>query len=79
MSSGVWAASFKGVVDFLCSEVRERPIDRYAEALIQSHYACLCVQALPYVALLIVMLFFIYAVIGMQVSIVNNANVEFFN
>ena len=26
-------------------------------------------QALPYVALLIVMLFFIYAVIGMQVSI----------
>jgi len=26
------------------------------------------VQALPYVALLIVMLFFIYAVIGMQVS-----------
>lgn len=27
----------------------------------------LCSQALPYVALLIVMLFFIYAVIGMQV------------
>lgn len=27
-----------------------------------------CLQALPYVALLIVMLFFIYAVIGMQVS-----------
>ena len=27
-----------------------------------------CVQALPYVALLIVMLFFIYAVIGMQVG-----------
>ena len=28
-----------------------------------------CTQALPYVALLIVMLFFIFAVIGMQVSI----------
>jgi len=28
-----------------------------------------CLQALPYVALLIVMLFFIYAVIGMQVHI----------
>ena len=27
------------------------------------------VQALPYVALLIVMLFFIYAVIGMQVGV----------
>jgi hypothetical protein len=27
-------------------------------------------QALPYVALLIVMLFFIYAVIGMQVNII---------
>lgn len=30
-------------------------------------------QALPYVALLIVMLFFIYAVIGMQVSHRNDA------
>ena len=29
--------------------------------------ACLLLQALPYVALLIVMMFFIYAVIGMQV------------
>lgn len=29
---------------------------------------CSPLQALPYVALLIVMLFFIYAVIGMQVS-----------
>ncbi len=28
----------------------------------------LCLQALPHVALLIVMLFFIYAVIGMQVQ-----------
>lgn len=28
----------------------------------------LCLQALPHVALLIVMLFFIYAVIGMQVE-----------
>lgn len=30
-------------------------------------------QALPHVALLIVMLFFIYAVIGMQVRILRNA------
>lgn len=30
-------------------------------------YLCLCLQALPHVALLIIMLFFIYAVIGMQV------------
>ena len=29
--------------------------------------ACFLLQALPYVALLIVMMFFIYAVIGMQV------------
>ena len=28
---------------------------------------CVYVQALPYVALLIVMLFFVYAVVGMQV------------
>jgi len=28
-------------------------------------------QALPYVALLIVLLFFIYAVVGMQVSLIN--------
>lgn len=34
-----------------------------------SIWTCLCrTQALPYVALLIAMLFFIYAVIGMQVS-----------
>jgi hypothetical protein len=33
------------------------------------YYHGLLFQALPYVALLIVMLFFIYAVIGMQVSI----------
>ena len=32
----------------------------------------LCLQALPYVALLIVMLFFVYAVIGMQVCKTTN-------
>lgn len=42
-------------------------------AFIQGDSGCnplllLCVQALPYVALLIAMIFFIYAVIGMQVS-----------
>ena len=31
-------------------------------------------QALPYVALLIVMLFFIYAVIGMQVSLLHSSH-----
>lgn len=31
-------------------------------------YLCVCFQALPYVCLLIAMLFFIYAIIGMQVS-----------
>ena len=31
-----------------------------------SHVVCLYLQALPYVCLLIVMLFFIYAIIGMQ-------------
>ncbi len=44
------------------------------------HFKCaevtnlnVCVfQALPYVALLIIMLFFIYAVIGMQVKYTNN-------
>jgi hypothetical protein len=34
----------------------------------QSMHVLVASQALPYVALLIVMLFFIYAVIGMQVS-----------
>lgn len=36
-------------------------------------------QALPYVALLIVMLFFIYAVIGMQVLIFLSLNFHVFN
>ena len=31
-----------------------------------------CLQALPYVALLIALIFFIYAVVGMQVIIINN-------
>ena len=40
----------------------------YSSALFWYVIFCVCVQALPYVALLIVMLFFIYAVIGMQVN-----------
>ena len=40
---------------------------------------CVCAfQALPYVFLLIVMLFFIYAVIGMQVSSGLLADIHFF-
>lgn len=43
-----------------------------------SLYSCVCFQALPYVCLLIAMLFFIYAIIGMQVSHhVNKAHLNF--
>lgn len=37
-----------------------------------------CTQALPYVALLIAMLFFIYAVIGMQVSFITETSVSIY-
>ena len=51
--------------------VCRRLIHNFQPNIYENHICFFCFQALPYVGLLIIMMFFIYAVVGMQVCQVN--------